>query len=62
MAASPTCKYVGKGDGQLIIMYNDTYAGHINGVKLSSYDGTYFEANINGDRIQLFEMEFIASA
>ncbi|MEA0001546.1 phage tailspike protein [Escherichia coli] len=57
-----TCKYVGKGDGQLIIMHNDTYAGHINGVKLSSYDGTYFEAYITDDRIQLFEMDFIASA
>ena len=56
-----TCKYVGKGTGQVIFMYDDSYAGHINDVKLASYDGTYFEANITTDRVQLYELEFISS-
>ncbi|HGY4928472.1 TPA: hypothetical protein ACNVCI_001206 [Citrobacter braakii] len=56
-----TCKYVGKGSGQLIISYNGEYAGHINGIQISAYDGTYFESNINNDRVQLFEMEFVSS-
>ncbi|HCJ8320405.1 TPA: hypothetical protein NV660_003982 [Escherichia coli] len=56
-----TCKYVGKGTGQVIFMYDDAYAGHINDVKLASYDGTYFEANITTDRVQLYELEFISS-
>lgn len=62
LSGSWTCKYIGKGSGQLIIMFNDVYAGHINGVQLGSYDGTYFEVKANKDRIQLYEMEFIASA
>ena len=56
-----TCKYIGKGTGQVIFMYDDVYAGHINGVKLASYDGTYFESNITNDRVQLYELEFISS-
>ncbi|MEF6482073.1 hypothetical protein U9527_21155 [Escherichia coli] len=56
-----TCKYLGKGDGQVLFMYDDVYAGHINGIKLASYDGTYFEANVTNARTQLYELEFVSS-
>lgn len=56
-----TCKYLGKGEGQVLFMYDDVYAGHINGVKLASYDGTYFESNITNYRVQLYELEFVSS-
>lgn len=56
-----TCKYLGKGSGTVIFMFDDVYAGKIDNVKLQSYDGTYFSANITRERIQLYEMEFVSS-
>lgn len=56
-----TCKYLGKSGGQVIFSFNDEYAGHINGVKLESYNGTYFEARTTRGGIQLYELEFASS-
>ena len=56
-----TCKYVGKGEGQVIFSFDDEYAGHINGVRLESYNGTYFEARTTRGALQLYELEFISS-
>lgn len=56
-----TCKYLGKGEGQVIFSFNDEYAGHINGVKLKSYNGTYFEARTTRGGLQLYELEFVSS-
>ena len=56
-----TCKYLGKSGGQVIFSFNDEYAGHINGVKLESYNGTYFEARTTRGGIQLYELEFVSS-
>lgn len=56
-----TCKYLGKGAGQVIFSFNDEYAGHINGVKLEAYNGTYFEARTTRGALQLYELEFVSS-
>lgn len=56
-----TCKYIGKGTGTVFFMFDDVPAGRIDNVKLRSYDGTYFSANITHARIQLYEMEFVSS-